>query len=190
MPSDERGPGPSTIERVVAAWQRAQAGLAADDNLVSDETVVTLAMSDAEQSAVDVDTILRRMVRAMLYASLRETEAKELKNAMQQREQRYKARGELLRRDIFDILILTQRERFVAPEGTTSLRDLGRSVVILDLDAIPDEYVTIETVRHPDKRKMANAMEQGVVITGATLSNGGQGLSFRRARSGDGVRVD
>jgi len=190
MPSDERGPGPSTIERVVAAWQRTQAGLAADDNLVSDETVVDVSLTEVEQSKLDVDTILRRMVRAMLYASLRENEAKELKTAMQQREQRYKTRGELLRRDLFDILILTQRERFVAPEGTISLRELQRSVVILDLDAVPDEYVTTETVRHPDKRKMHDDLIEGVVIAGATLSNGGQGLSFRRARSGDGVRVD
>lgn len=190
MPSDERGPGPSTIERVVAAWQRAQAGLAADDNLVSDETVVSLAMSDAEQSAVDVDTILRRMVRAMLYASLRETEAKELKNAMQLREQRYKARGELLRRDIFDILILTQRERFVAPEGTISLRELQRSVVILDAEALPPDYVIERVERVPDKRKLYDDLIVGVIISGAALSNGGQGLTFRRARAGDGVRVD
>jgi hypothetical protein len=190
MPDDERGPGPSTIERVIAAWQRAQAGLAADDNLVSDETVVSLAMSETERSAMDVETILRRMVRAMLYASLRETEADDLEKAMQLRKQRYKTRGELLRRDLLDILILTERERFVAPEGTISLRELQRSVVILDLEAVPDEYVTVETVRHPDKRKMHDDMIEGVIIAGATLSNGGKGLSFRRARAGDGVRVD
>jgi hypothetical protein len=190
MPSDERGPGPSTIERVVAAWQRAQAGLAADDNLVSDETVVSVTMPDGEQIETDVEKIIRRMVRAMLYASLRETEAKELKSAMQLREQRYKTRGEMIRRELLDIMTITERGQVVAPEGTLSLRELQRSVVILDAEVIPDEYVTVETVRHPDRRKMYEDLIEGVVIAGAVLSNGGKGLAFRRARSGDGVRVD
>jgi hypothetical protein len=36
MPDLERGPGPATIERVIAEWQRAQARLAEDESLAGD----------------------------------------------------------------------------------------------------------------------------------------------------------
>lgn len=190
MPSDDRGPAPSTIERVISAWQRARAGLAADDMLISDETAVTLG-PDIENIEADVDTVLRRIVRAMLYASLREAEAGELQKALHARKLRYETRGEMLRRELLDILTVLRRDRFVAPEGTISLRALGQSVVILDAEAVPDEYVTIHTSRVPDKRKIYADLVEGVVIDGCALSNGGLGLTFRRPRgAGDAVKVE
>jgi hypothetical protein len=183
MPDDERGPGPSTIERVIGAWQRAQAGLAADDMLVSDETVVSVEIPDIEHTEADVEKIVRRMIRAMLYASLRETEAAEIEKAIKARKLRYKTRGEILRRELFDILTITQRNSVVMPEGTLGLRAIPPSVVILDADVIPDEYMTETTTRTPDKRALKADLDEGVVIAGAVMSNGGTGLAWYPARA-------
>ena len=182
MPDDERGPGPTTIELAIGAWQRTRAALDADDMLTQDELTVTLG-PDLQKTETDVDTILRRMVRAMLYASLREAEAAELEKSMQARKLSYKARGELLRRDLLDILVVTQRNSFVAPEGTLSLRALQRTVIITDEQAVPDEYVDINIVRVLNKHDIYDDLSEGVVIPGAELSNGGQTLAFRRQRA-------
>lgn len=45
-------------------------------------------------------------------------------------------------------------------------------------------------VRTPDKRALEADLAEGVVIDGATLSNGGYGLTFRRQRgAGEAVAV-
>ena len=180
MPDDERGPGPTTIELAIGAWQRTRAALDADDMLTQDELTVSLG-PELKQTETDVDTILRRMVRAMLYASLREAEAAELEKSMQARKLRYKARGELLRREMRDILIVTQRNSFAAPEGTLSLRALQRTVII--------EYVDINIVRVLNKHDIYDDLSEGVVIPGAELSNGGQTLAFRRQRASANAAV-
>ena len=127
----------------------------------------------------------------MLFASLRETEADELSKAMAARKARYKQRGEMLRRELLDILLLLGRPRFVATEGTVSVRTIPGSLVITDEELIPDAYMIEKVVRTPDKRALEADLAQGVVIDGATLSNGGYGLSFRRQRgAGEAVRVE
>ena len=193
MANDDRGPGPATIERVMAAWQRTRDGLAADEMLASDEATVSVALTEAEreQAQADVDTVLKRITSAMLFASLRETEADELSKAMQARKVRYKERGEMLRRELLDILLLLGRPRFVATEGTVSVRSIPGSVVITDAELIPDQYMVEKIVRTPDKRALEADLAEGVVIDGATLSNGGYGLTFRRQRgAGEAVRVE
>ena len=191
MANDDRGPGPATIERVIAAWQRAREGLAADEMLASDEATVNVALPTEDQTARDVDAILKRITSAMLFASLRETEADELSKAMAARKARYKQRGEMLRRELLDILLLLGRPRFVATEGTVSVRTIPGSLVITDEELIPDAYMIEKVVRTPDKRALEADLAQGVVIDGATLSNGGYGLSFRRQRgAGEAVRVE
>ncbi|HYM25279.1 MAG TPA: siphovirus Gp157 family protein [Vicinamibacterales bacterium] len=187
MPSQERGPGPATIERVIAAWQRAQARLDEDDMLAGDEQVVNVAFpaeeTGREQADMEVDGVLRRIVSAMLFASLRETEAADLAKAMTARRQRYESRGEMLRRALLDILLIVERQSFAAPEGTITVKSIPGSVVITEEADIPEDYMIERTTRTPDKAALRRDLAEGVVIPGASLSNGGYGLTFRRARA-------
>ena len=180
---DDRGPSAVTIERVMAAWQRTRDGLAADEMLASDEAMVTVEMTT--EAELDVDTVLKRIVTAMLFASLRETEAGKQEKAMQARKARYKTRKELLRRELLDILLETKRRRFVAPEGTVGTKRIPGSVVITDEELIPDEYVTEKVVRTPNKEALHADLAEGVVIAGAAMSNGGWGLTWRPQRGAD-----
>lgn len=183
--SDQRGPGPVTIEKIIAAWQRARAGLATDKTLVSDETVVNLGADDPLiATEADVEAVLRRTIRAMLYARLRAREADELATVLQSRKARYEQRRKLLRETLLDMLLALQRQSFQAPEGTASLRAVAASVVITDLDALPNIYVTeeITTRRVPDKKALHADLIEGVVIEGAVLSNSGVTLAFHPAR--------
>lgn len=189
MPSDDRGPSGMTIERVISAWQRARDGLAADEMLASDEMMVSTG-TDLDLANVNVDQVLRRLVTAMLFASLRETEAKDLAKAMQARAARYERRNELLRAELLNILLVLERRVFVATEGTVTVKRVAGSVVITDEEALPDDYVNKKIVRTPDRRALHADLVEGVVIAGASLSNGGFSLTFRRQRgAGDDAAV-
>jgi hypothetical protein len=182
--SDERGPGARTIELVMSAWQRAQAGLTADAMLEEDERAVLLPDDGIADTVDAVDAVLRRLGRAILFAGLRAEEAETLKKAMAFREKRYDARADMLRYTLLDILLLTNRRSFLAPEGTFFVRNVAASVVITDAAALADEYVTetTETVRKPNTAAIKADLDEGVVIDGAVLSNPGHGLTFRAAR--------
>jgi hypothetical protein len=182
MSDEPRGPGPSTIERCIAAWQRAQAALANDDALQADEGAIASAL-DSDPFLLPPDELLRRIVRALNFAVLRKAEATELVGMMQAREMRYERRALALRTELFEVMVALNRQSFPAPEGTVSLRAGKESVLITDEDAIPDEYMITSTTRAPDRKAILADLREGVVIDGAALSNGAPSLVFRRQRS-------
>jgi|SRR5579862_5745784 hypothetical protein len=184
MPSGERPPSPTTIERVIAAWQRTRDGLTADEQLPTDEHVVRIDDDDPLiETEADVEAVLGRLVRAMLFAQLRASEAADLARAMTARKLRYERRGELIRGTIHDILVATERLSVVTPEGTVALRRIAPSVLILDPALIPDEYIVEKIERNPDRRAILADLVEGVVINGCVLSNGGTGLTFYPAKA-------
>jgi Siphovirus Gp157 len=184
------GPGPMTIERVVSAWQRAQAELGADLMLEDDEAAINTALRGTEPDAataenLDADQLLRRIVTAMVFAGARVAEAGDLEAALKARKQRYAKREETLRTTLYEIMRALSRVRFPAPEGTASIRAVADTVLITDLEALPPEYVDTrtETIRTPRKAVILSDLLEGVVIAGAVLSPGGTTLAFRAQRA-------
>jgi len=180
MSNGELGPGPYTIERVVSAWQRAQAELAADDMLAGDEAVVNL---DGSAAGLDVDAVLTRIISAMLFAALRAAEADELAKTFRARKARYEKREDMLRRELLDLLLVLDRPKFVSPLGTISTRRIPASLLILDAEAIPKEYLTETVVTTPNRKAIEADLAEGVVIAGAAMSNGGVGLTYLAPRA-------
>jgi hypothetical protein len=174
--SEARAPSGFVIERSVSAWQRAREALAVDGELADDEAVLARAL-DADPAALAPDELLRRLIAAATWADRRADEARLLVNTLRARTVRYTARGSTLRALALEVMDATNRKTFAAPFGTVSVKSLPPSVVILDEQALPDEYVA--TKRIPDKRKLAADLKEGVVINGAVLSNAGRTLAIR-----------
>ena len=171
--SDVRAPGPGTIERCIAAWQRAKAALEADGELAADEQAIAAAL-DADPNTVTPDELLGRIVRAITFAESREDESKAFVAAMRARQQRYAKRAEYLREELLQIMDALERKSFVAPFATASVRAGTASV-------LPEEY--IRTRREPDRTKLLEDLKVGVVIEGAMLSNGAPTIALRRPRA-------
>jgi len=164
----ERAPGPSTIERCIAAWQRAKATLEADPNIDLDEQAIRTAL-DTDPSVVHPDELLRRIVTAIVFAEAREAESKTIAASMRARQHRYDARSGWLRELLFDVMAALERRSFAAPLATVSIRAGKASVVITDEQALPDAY--IRTKREPDRDAILHGLIAGEVIPGAVLSN-------------------
>lgn len=178
--SDEpRGPGPRTIELAIAAWQRAQAQLAADPDLEADEAAV-LASLGAPSDLPSPDELLGRMIRALLFVTLRGKEAAALLAMIEARKARYARRAEALRTELFGVMSALGKTRFTAPEATLSIRRGTASALILDPEAIPDDYIELKRV--PNRAAILADLKEGVLIDGCALSNGAPTLALHPAR--------
>jgi hypothetical protein len=175
----ERAPGPSTIERCIAAWQRAKALLEADPSIDTDEQAIKTAL-DADPSVVQPDELLRRIVAAIVFAEAREAESKVIAASMRARQERYDMRSSWLRELLFDVMAALERRSFAAGLATVSIRPGKASVVITDEQALPDAYV--RTKREPDRAALLEGLMQGEIIPGAVLSNPMPSVALIRPR--------
>jgi hypothetical protein len=176
MSDEPRGPGPSTIERAVAAWQRAQVALAEDPDLAADEAAIRNAIGD-DPGAVHPDDLIRRMVRVAAFASTRQTEAKQFIASFRARHERYGKRLAMIRSELFELMSIMKYKNFKAAEATIFIAHGSPAVVITDEAAIPDQYVRM--TRTVDRAALREDLKQGVVIEGAYLSNAAPSLGIR-----------
>ena len=172
----ERGPSGYAIERAVSAWQQLQAIYANDPTLADDEDVISAALADAEIPHPEV--LLERAIDACIWAERREVEADDLRREMVARRDRYRARSENMRRIIADLMAAIDTRRHRAKLGRALIVRTAPSIVIIDEQALPDEYCRI--VREPNKTLIHEHIDQGVIIPGAVLSNAGETVQIRK----------
>lgn len=94
--------------------------------------------------------------------------------------ERAKARIEARKRAIGSLMDCAQETSLKLPEAALSLCTLKPRPKVNDVDALPDEYVRIETVRKPDSEAIREAFERGETIPGVVVTNGGSSLTVRR----------
>ena len=94
--------------------------------------------------------------------------------------ERAKARVETRKKAIISLMDCAQETTLRLPEATISLRTLKARPKVMNVDELPDEYVTIETVRKPNREAIDAAFERGIPVAGVTIANGGASLSVRR----------
>jgi hypothetical protein len=94
--------------------------------------------------------------------------------------ERAKARIEGRKNAISALMDCAQETTLKLPEATLSLRTLKPRPKVTDADALPDDFVTIQTVRKPDNEAIKAAFEAGQSIPGVTMTNGGSSLTVRR----------
>ena len=94
--------------------------------------------------------------------------------------ERAKARIEGRKKAISALMDCAQETTLKLPEATLSLRTLKSRPKVTDADALPDGFVTIETVRKVNNEAIKEAFERGETIPGVTVTNGGSSLTVRR----------
>ena len=70
-------------------------------------------------------------------------------------------------------------KNFKTERNTLTVRKGSVSVVIDNVDQLPDELVDVATVVAPDKKKIKEAIEAGEDIKGAHLEIGAESLQVR-----------
>jgi hypothetical protein len=170
MSDEPRGPGPDTVMRSIAAWERAHSRLATDAELATDENAIRDAIGSDPQ-AVHPDELIRRAMRALAFAQLRAGEAAALIASSTARRRRYVARAQALRTLIYDLMDVLGHPKFITVHGTITLKRTGsQSVLVTDEGLIPEGY--FHTERTLDKQLLLADLKVGVVVDGAVLSNG------------------
>jgi hypothetical protein len=179
MSDEPRGPGPDTVMRSVAAWERARLMLATDPELAADENAIRDAIG-LDPTAVHPDQLIRRAMRALVFAELRADEAKIIVTSATRRSRRYVIRAQTLRSLIFDLMDVLSYQKFITPYGTISMKRSGNpSAVVTDEGKIPDEYFRIE--RTLDQRLLLADLKVGVVVDGAVLGNAAPSITITGA---------
>lgn len=169
-------PSAFKIEMALAAWNSARSSLLAGDAELSlDENAIQELLGPAE---ADVDTILTRLMQATRHADAMANAAKEEIQALQMRKARYEQRSTIARQTTFSVMQAIERNKFEAAGGTWSIRPAQQSVVVTDVEQVPDIYVRIERV--PDKQTILSALKSGLTVAGCELSNGLPALSLRK----------
>jgi hypothetical protein len=135
-------------------------------------------------SMLEGETELFEVVRSLLDENENDegqiTALDEQVDARAIRIERAKARIEARKRAIISLMDSAQERSLKLPEATLTLRTLKARPKVFDAAELPDEFVTIETIRKPNKEAIDAAFERGQPIPGVTITNGGASLSVRR----------
>ena len=164
-----------------AAYQVATSAAAARALL---QSMAELIVDDeTAEIIIDTETTLPDAIAAALNRiDVLESHAEALSGAvdrMEARMCRFAANVATLRRSIQSAMETVNLRKLELPVATLSLRTTPRSVVIVDADQVPAIYK-----RHPppvpDKTLIKSAINSGLTVAGAELSNGGVTLSIGR----------
>lgn len=94
--------------------------------------------------------------------------------------ERAKARIEGRKKAIASLMDCAQETSLKLPEATVSLRTLRGRPKVVDVDALPEEFVIESVVRKPNMDIIAEAIADNRTIPGVTVTNGGSSLTVRR----------
>ena len=145
-----------------------------DADLAVDERVLHDMLDGEAPDAMDV---LRRCIRASLWAEALAEAAKARADDIAARAKRYQARADALRNAVTGALDCLGLHRLQDAEFTASLT-LGRpGVVITDDAVIPNEFCRV--TRSPDKKAIGDALKAGRDVPGAMLNNPQPTLTLR-----------
>ena len=170
-----RPPSGYRIEQAMSVWEAARERLLSGE-LAQDEAALTEILGEAEG---DVEDVLARVLRAVVFAEDMEEAAAERARAIAARKQRYAQRGEYLRGVAMGIMDAIGKRKAELADLTASVT-AGRQVVrITDADAIPDKFVEVVTERKPDRAVLLSTLKAGEAVEGCELSNGSPSISIR-----------
>ena len=166
------------LERAISTWQRLRAGLLDDEELVVDESVIAVALRDAD--AKDPRDLLAALIDATVWAGRRAEEAKTIADEFTARRKRYEERVEAFRVLINELMAAIPVTKHAGRFARAAIVRSPASARITDEGKIPEEYFKIErTLRKAD---LLADLKVGLVIEGAELSNGGEALRIERLK--------
>lgn len=87
------------------------------------------------------------------------------------------------RAKLLTVMQLAELQKFTNGRLVVSRRRTPLSVIVTDLDAVPDAFV--EIVRKPKLRDITDAIRSGETVPGVALRNTGETVQIRRIEDGD-----
>ncbi|HEY4437644.1 MAG TPA: siphovirus Gp157 family protein [Lelliottia sp.] len=95
------------------------------------------------------------------------------------RKKSFETQAKNLKTYILSCLQAAELKTFKTERNTLTVRKGSISVVIDNVDQLPDELVDVATVVSPDKKKIKEAIEAGEEVKGAHLETGAESLQVR-----------
>lgn len=159
--------------REVADLWRSIRAIAGEDD---DQTVIDTM--DGETDAIEA---LRQTVRLAIEAEVHASACKDLADTYTARRKALEDRAERYRNAAATFMSEVGEKTLRLPEATITVRQTGPQIIgtIPSAADLPDSCVKFQRVKHEPSIKAA--MQDGLAIPGLSLSNGGVGLTVRRA---------
>ena len=174
----DRQPSAWALESAVSLLQQARARLLQDEEFQGDQDLLADYLASDPETCEAMD-ILPRMARGIIALEGQEKLAKERAAEIAERARRFGNRAEMLRQTLLDAMTALTLPRIRAPDFSVSIGKGRAKVLITDERALPDQFCRIE--RRPLLREIADALDGGADVPGATRSNVGPQLTIRKA---------
>lgn len=157
------------LEQSVSLWQQLQARLA--DDTPPDELYMAPPVPPPH-------VLLERLIDEAIWANRRVAESKALMDRYKARRERAQIRVDAHRDTITRLLEVLGEDGWEGSEGAADMRERPASVIITDIDKVPDELKTTEVVVTPDKISIGAKLKAKQPVAGAELSNPARSLTI------------
>jgi Siphovirus Gp157 len=180
-------PSAFTLERVISEAQQAIARMLHEDGQIfeNDETGLIEALN-AEN--INVEGVLRKLVRGALDAKANAAAAKSRMDDLKARQARFEHQEEKYREAVLNVMQALGLKSFRDPEFSLSISPGKPKVIITDESKLSDDLVTVTVTRTPNKAAILKALlgggdyaecEFSEVVNGAELANASSVLTVR-----------
>ena len=174
---DPKPPSAWQLEASVAAFQRLQDKVLADPSLVSDEdTYGRLTLPDGATVA-HPRMLLQRLIDCVIEADHRIEHADNLVKRYRALRDRHSERSDAMRATITELLAILDERAAEGDLGTVAMRKRQPSVLITDIDLVPDDLKDTVTTVTAKKNPIGAKLKAGEEVPGAELSNPAMSLS-------------
>lgn len=146
------------------------------DELVAQYPDDAELLADMLEGCTDLHELCSRLVARIEDERGNQSALKEQIDSRNIRKKKSSDREKSMRRSIIDLMNAARQTKLVLPEATLSKTTRKPALTVTDVDALPDEYVTIETKRNPDLKAIKAT---DTPIPGTQMDNGGEGLTVR-----------
>lgn len=176
--SDRYQPSAWAMESAMSLLVQAADKLAQDAEFQGDQDLLADWLSSSPDTC-DAFEVLPKLARGIIALEGQEKLAKERAAEIAERARRFGNRAEMLRQTLLDAMTALTLPRIRAPDFSVSIGKGRAKVLITDERALPDQFCRIE--RRPLLREIADALDGGADVPGATRSNVGPQLTIRKA---------
>ena len=129
------------------------------------------------EGSTELHELLSRLVRASRDAQAYAASIKDEETDLRERRERYERRSDAARSVIMSLMNTADMMKLEIPIATVSVVPGRQTCTITDSDALPLEYLKVETT--PRKTEITKALQEGREVAGAVLSNGASSLRVR-----------
>jgi hypothetical protein len=164
------------IEKSLQQWQALQAAYDLDPSLETDEDAQGRFLHAA--GVEPPHTLLAILIDDVIAMERKAAHADNLRKRYTSLRDRINTRADRARATVEQLLDTLDLKAWEGDEGTAAMRKRPPSVIITDLDKLPDEFKTTETVVTPNKIPIGAKLRAGEAVEGAELSNPTFGLTL------------